>query len=443
MTSRGRLLAATAVVLALAATTGCVGLGPDQASDVPAGAARPASGADTGVDAGDAREALRETAQRILDRQVKAVRAGDRTRFLAAVDRSDPRLVARQRRLFDNLRQLPLKTLRYEVEDEEWNTSFADDRWGEDAYLPFVVRSLQIRGYDAQPVRERLAPTFAEVDGELRIVADDDVASQSFYDERVAPWDLVATKVVAGDRVLGVFDARSARRSAAVIDAVEAGIDAVADAVPGRWRQKVVVYATSSRRVVQAMDGIPGSDPDGLSAVAFPVFSDNDPDAEDVDLASMRFLLHPALLKRDGMTIGRVVRHELAHVALARRHWRTPVWLREGIAEYVALQGPTPLTWYPHPPVLRRAERGAAELPSSTVFNTIDQEWHYVLALAACEEVVERFGESRLWELLRVMNAGRGTSDEGQDRVLRKVLGVDGAQLAGWAADRIVANRQA
>ncbi|MGH3333445.1 MAG: hypothetical protein ACRDPJ_19280, partial [Nocardioidaceae bacterium] len=71
-------------------------------------------------------------------------------------------------------------------------------------------------------------------------------------------------------------------------------------------------------------------------------------------------------------------------------------------------------------------------------FNAIDQAWHYSLSWFACDYIAATYGDEKVWELLRTMhNGGRGTSEERQDRVLRRVLGISGAELARRAADRI------
>jgi hypothetical protein len=56
----------------------------------------------------------------------------------------------------------------------------------------------------------------------------------------------------------------------------------------------------------------------------------------------------------------------------------------------------------------------------------------------ACDYIAHTHGESRLWELVDAMrNAGNGTNDVEQDRVLQQVLGYDGRELARRAAARI------
>ena len=55
-------------------------------------------------------------------------------------------------------------------------------------------------------------------------------------------------------------------------------------------------------------------------------------------VASTRFVLNPRLLAADPGVRDRLIRHELVHVALGSRDDRIPVWLSEGLAEYLSVR---------------------------------------------------------------------------------------------------------
>ncbi len=370
----------------------------------------------------------------ILDRRARALRTGDRRLFLSDVYRGDERFVELQERYFHNLRQLPWETLEYDVLADRWNPSFAEERWESSAYIPFVRVRMQLRGFDEVPVVFTTGITFVQREGQWVVVSDTDVADQVRDGAQETPWDLTRIVVKRSENVLAVFDTDSAKRSGQVMDALDDSVQVVSDALPSGWDGRVVVYATADKQVLSAFDYVPGSDVDGLGAVAFPVFARE----QSRRVASMRFLVHPRSLELKGPWLRAVLGHELTHVALARRSSGVPIWLAEGVAEYVGMQGMPRAQWRIEASVVKRARRGATELPGVATFNAIDQAWHYSLSWFACDYIAATYGDEKVWELLRTMhNGGRGTSEERQDRVLRRVLGISGAELARRAADRI------
>jgi hypothetical protein len=123
---------------------------------------------------------LHAIATHTLARQARAVRRDDEKAFLADVSRSAPDFLASQRRLFENLQGLPLQ--RFTLRPERWGTwpsGFAADRWAATAYIPRVVRTMRLRGFDTGPMRVVYGETFARDHGRWQIVSDQDTAAQS------------------------------------------------------------------------------------------------------------------------------------------------------------------------------------------------------------------------------------------------------------------------
>jgi hypothetical protein len=427
-------VASVAVVVALT-TASCSVVALRAADEAPASSAPSVEASPAAVAEERARARRHRQAQRILDRRARAVRKGRQRLFLAHVYRADRKLLARQRRAFRNLRQLPLAVLDYTVE-RDWNPTYADRRWQATAYVTTTVRRMKLDGYDPRPVRTELSLTFAEVGGRLLIVADDDVTHRFSWDRQRAPWDETRIRVVERDGVLGIFDRRSRKHADRVVGAFERGIDDVSRVVPFPWSRSVVVYALANRRVVGKVDTKSGDKPRGYAALAFEVRSAGRPSAR----TARRVVLHPRAMGFDQHRFRNVVAHEVTHAALGRRNNRIPRWLSEGVAEYVATHELTSdVRWVPLERTRRRAERGVEELPSSVAFNSIDEGWHYALAEAVCDEIANTVGEDGLWRLVRRMSAGSGTSDDDQRRVLRRELGLGDAELARRGAARLVA----
>ena len=357
---------------------------------------------------------LRAAEQQLLAERARAVRLHDRPLFLRTLDRQDPRLVRQQRRLFDNLVQLPLQRFRYRVAP-------AGHR---------VALVMQLAGYDAVPVRQPLSIRFGRVHGRLRILDEEPGA-------RPRPWDLTRIHVARAPGVLGIFDRGMWPRAQDVVAAVEKGRRQVTAAVPFTWNDHVVVYGFTSRRVLTSFQDVPGGGSiTHLGAMTFPVYSRPDGGR----LAAMRFTVLPSSVRAGQPFLGRIIRHELTHVAVGNHDDGDPAWVSEGIAEYVGAR-PVPPAQRRIPRIaVQRAAAGVTSMPASRNFNGPDQEWNYALAWMACDYIAHTQGESTMWRLMTALHAdGRGTADSRQDPVLRRVLGYDSHELARRAAARILA----
>ncbi len=421
---RGSLAAlALALVLGLA---GCAGGDDETSQDVVGAPAAPSSTALT-------REQQRAQEQRILDQRARAVREGDLALFLRRVDRSDAALVDRQTRYFRNLVQLPLERFEYAVLDRDWDARLLP-RWGEGARVPQVRLRMQLREYDARPVDRTVGFVFAWRGDRARIVSDRDGTGRPLFEGAPAPWDLTAVRVRERPGVLGVFDTTTVDQAPAVMGAVERGIGEVDTTVPFTWAGEVVVYHVRDAAVLESFTDVPGGSIDLLGAMTFPTYSR--PTVSPV--ASTRMLVLDGSVAAGQPFLGRIVRHELTHVALGTRDDGAPVWLTEGLAEWVGARSvPVEQRIIPTSAV-DRARGGDAALPASEEFNGPEQEWHYALSWMACDYLASTQGEEVLWRLVDAMHAeGSGTDDDEQDAVLRRVVGMDAAELAQRAAARI------
>jgi len=360
--------------------------------------------------------------QQTLDRRARGLRRHDVARFRRSLDRSDAALVEEQQTYFDNIAQLPVGTLAYEVvPDTITPVEGSEDHWAE------VVLSLALDGYDATPARTRDRFLFTPTpDGRRLVIASTtDHAWEHEHPGNVQPWDLGPVRVQRDAGVLGVFDDTTVRHASAVLDAAGAGrsdVRSVLGSPQDAGPTGVVVYAVRDPAFLRRLADRTVGDPDradGLT-IAVPV------DGSDADqgVASYRIFLNPRVLDQPAGVLGRLVRHELTHAVLGDRGRGAPLWLSEGIAEYVSVQS--------MPPTRRRLPARAldiatrvADLPGPAEFAGPDAEAWYAVSWWVCEYVAGVYGRPMLLLLLDRLAAGAD-----QRQVLPDVLGVNPAQLA-------------
>jgi hypothetical protein len=299
-----------------------------------------------------------------------------------------------------------------------------------------VEESYQLRDFDTGPVRQVTGFAFAYRAGDLKIVADRTRAGAEFPGYEATPWDVAAIQVHEADGVLGVFDRSTDPDATMLLDVVHDGIRDVQAAVPFAWPGHVVVFSFGNKRVLDSFAGVPGGNIRHLGALTFPVYGDDA--VSHPAPVGMRLTLLPSSVRAGQPFLGRIVRHELTHVAIGERDDGAPVWFAEGLAEYVGAR-PLPRDQRRIASVaLARARGTVTAMPASATFNGPDQDWHYALSWMACDYIAASQGEARLWELMDALHAGgAGTRDDAQDAVLDRVLGFDSHELARRAAARI------
>jgi hypothetical protein len=377
----------------------------------------------------------RAEAQQVLDRRAAAIRDHDLPAFLETVDADDKALVRRQRRYFANVEQLPLQVLSYDVLKSDWPAGLRAPDWGSQVALPQVRLSIQLRDFDAAPVQRVTGFALARKDGQVVVISDLTGAGKPFPGSNPAPWDLVRIHVRADRTTLQLYDDKTWPSAGTVDATVRAGVSSIRSSVPFDWDGRAVVYVFARPVVLNSFEGVPGGNIAHLGAMTFPMYAVPGQPA----VAGIRFTLLPSSLRAGSVFLGRIIRHELTHVALGERDDGAPVWFAEGIAEYLGARDIPEDERRIATVALTKARDGVRALPTSRGFNGDDQAWHYALAWMACDYIAATQGEDKLWLLMDAFhNGGAGTEDARQDSVLQAVLGLDGAQLARRAAARII-----
>ena len=373
--------------------------------------------------------------QEALDQRAEALRDGDLKRFLQTIDTTDTQLVRRQRRYFANVQELPVAELHYDVLKSDWPAGLRSPGWGKQVSIPQVRLSFQLDGFDSVPVQRVTGFAFARRHGRAVVVSELTGAGKQFPGSNPAPWDLVRVHVRHDLDSLQLYDAGTWDRADEVSAELRAAIADIRAAVPTSWDGRAVVYVFSRAAVLNSFDGVPGGNIKHLGAMTFPMYAVLGQPA----VAGIRFTLLPSSLHAGPVFLGRIIRHELTHVALGDRDDGTPVWFAEGVAEYMGARDIPQDERRIATVALSRARAGTDGMPSSRGFNGDDQAWHYALSWMACDYIAATQGEDILWLLMDSLhNGGKGTSDADQDAVLQTVIGLDSAQLARRAAARIL-----
>ncbi|MFF4322299.1 hypothetical protein [Streptomyces sp. NPDC001568] len=243
-------------------------------------------------------------------------------------------------------------------------------------------------------------------------------------------WDQGEPEVARGAHALVLGVGQSPRTLSDIAAEADRAVPAVSAAWPGKWAGRVVVLVPGSLDAMAALLGRPADAYRGLGAVTTGSTGSGPAPAD-------RVVVNPegyAQLSERGKRI--LLTHETTHVATrAATTARTPLWLSEGFADWVAYRD-TGLTPVVAAPALGRAVRRGevpAELPPDEAFafggDPEAQARAYEGAWLACRLVADRWGGAALSALYE--RAGR----EGPATALAQTIGGDPAGLTtAWQA---------
>ena len=361
-----------------------------------------------------------EAIQHTLRQRARAIVGGDRMAFERTLARRDPGFVAEQKRYFQNLGELPLGSLRFDVA-ERTITRARVGYWAE------VTVRIELQGYDVAPVatrdRWRFAPTR---DGRrFLLTSTTDADWEARVDTDPQPWDLGEIEVREGAGVLGIFDPTTVLRADEVIESVSEARFDVRSVLPPYIEDPggVVVYVLADGEFLESIEGLPVADPDRLDGVTVPV--PRHADASDGPVSSYRIVLSPHVLDESAAGLDRLVRHELTHVALGDRGRGVPLWLSEGLAEYVSVQPIAPAERRLQTEALDLVAAGVTDVPADSEFGGENAEGWYAVSWWVCEYIAATYGEPALWTLLDAFAKGGGD----QQAVVRDQLGITTSEL--------------
>ena len=364
--------------------------------------------------------------QAALDGRADAVLRRDAKAFRSGLARGDRALRREQTIYLVNLGQLPLGEFGYSFDP----ASMVRD--GED-YWVVVDLSMKLTGYDERPVVTRDRYRFSPDDSGdgFQLASVSDLQWEVENEVQQQPWESGRITVRSVPGVLGIFDKSSVETADPLLKSVQQGIVFVDAVVPYEWSRSVVVYALSDTTFLDSIPDLPGSDPETLDGVAFPVAESPESNRP----AATRIVLHPRMLGRDGPARDRLVRHELTHLAVGSHDDQAPAWLSEGLAEYTSVRPMVPEERDISQRAIQAARKGFKDLPTDEVFNDADSSVHYSVSWWACEYLASNYDESLLWTLLDQL----GQPDADREGILVSYTGLNTRTLARKAGKLLLA----
>ncbi len=432
----------------------------------------------------------------LLDALSTALRSGTPDQLAALLDPSiNPALRARLQTVQDNLssavrrpgtpgrgKRLQLKEFRYQLAPTEevetlvgadvqarLDQQGSSDTWVAPVELHVALGGVSTPGIDEDEVVIDTQLVAARYDDTWKLVGDSTLAGEPAPPTQM--WDLPALAVAdvptaGGTSVIASYpdgaDDSAATSGAPAPNSVAPGSVAPGSVAPGStapgptaemvarirsllpgaiaavsafwgtgWPQRSVVVSTADDDQFHAL-AASATD----TAAAATIYAHLDLSAGSV--TGQRVLLTPVARDLPAPALGVVLRHELTHVATrAQTATTAPMWLTEGVAEYVGRKGTYTRPADAAPDLAAAVQAGdtPADLPTDQQFS-VDAEssrMAYQSAWSVATFVAATFGEPRLRALY--VAAGASSDATRADAALSATLGITRAQfVARWRA---------
>lgn len=363
----------------------------------------------------------------LLKQRGEAVRAKDKSAFLALIDPTAEEFRAQQSELFDRLAKLPFADWSYELAGE--GPDVPPDRalqLPRGTAIARVRLHYQFEGSDSQVEREQYL-TVVPRGGHWLLAGNDDATSAGLQTERDI-WDLGSVQVVHGKSSLVLGDAPKKDLSRLAAEADRSVTD-VGGVWKADWSRHPVLVLPRSQ---QDMATLIGSDGKGLSQIAAVTTGSFESGLSRGD----RIVVNPSAWRTLGGLGRRVVlTHEMTHLATrAVTVDPVPIWLSEGFADYVAYKAVKVPTNVVAGDVLDdvRKGRGPKVLPVNQDFDASrgDIAAAYEGAWLACRMIAERYGQPQLIQLYLSLSDSKSPPPGGD---IKATLGItDDTLVKQW-----------
>ncbi|MFI5712290.1 hypothetical protein [Kribbella sp. NPDC051620] len=356
----------------------------------------------------------------ILQRRATAVLQHDEDQFLADVDPYNEELRASQKVLFENLVQFGFGKLTYRQGDPQFDQTLLD-KYGPTAYLVSAAMEYQIEGIDEQPMRTPLGYTFVKRDKQYVLVDDTALDTARPGSPNREAWDAGPVLVQRGPRTMAVVEQSQVELAKSILADAQVAVKAVNRWWLPSWQGGALVIALDDTSVRSAdFNGPLWKD---NSAVATPV------QRADTAFGSAYVVVNPR--DRDQLD-ARLLAHEFTHVATAADGPSAPLWLVEGMAEYVehlpmGSERAVDLAKY-RDHVRSKYLNKAKALPTDKQFFGPTQDSSYAIGWLAVDYLVRKYGLNQVVGLHQEM-AWQVNSQGRRDTVMTAQLGRTEAQI--------------
>lgn len=356
----------------------------------------------------------------ILQRRATAVLQHDEDQFLADVDPYSKELRTKQKTLFENLVQFGFGKLTYRQGDPQFDQTVVD-KYGPTAYLVSAVMEYQIDGIDELPVQTPLGYTFVRRDGRYVLADDTHLDTGQLDGPNQEAWDTGPVLVRRGPRTLVAVEQGQTELAKTILADAQVAVKAVNRWwLPG-WQGGALVIALDDTKVRAADFNAPRWK--DTPAVATPVHR------ADAGLGGSYVVVNP----RDrGQLDARLLAHEFTHVATAPDGSSAPLWLVEGMAEYVShlpMDGEPPVDLGKYRDQVRSKYLNKAKsLPADKEFFGPTKDSSYAIGWYAVDYLVRKYGLIQVVGLHQAM-AWQVNSQGRRDSVLTAQFGRTEAQI--------------
>jgi hypothetical protein len=361
-----------------------------------------------------------------VDALAEAARTGDRGGFDRLLSNRDPSFRDRGRLLFDNLSTLPLTTLRMRVEPTQYDLSEPRRKvLGPTAWVQRAVVTWRLAGDDAE-VEHRIWLTFLETAGEAKIAGTIDEPAGSPPEQKPSWWLGPLSAGQRGGVTVVVGTGQSLDRWSSLAAAALGNVrQMLPTGLGGSWNRQAVIEVPATQRDFESVLGKPAGSHTSIAAVTHRVGAAGE---------AMRIVVNPKAAPLTSSALQSVLEHEMVHVATRSPDSAAPMWVEEGLAEWVSMRAHSGQRSGGTDELLLRvrSEGAPRAFPADRRFEAgaSNLELAYAEAWLACRFIADRYSEARLGQFYGELVRGSSV-----DEASRSTLQLSETELtAGWRA---------
>jgi hypothetical protein len=336
--------------------------------------------------------------EELLERHTQAVKKKDLNAWMADVDQSDAAFAKRQKQLFDNLVKMPFSDISFDRtrlparQLARFLPTQLFDRYHAAVHVEAVTIRHRIEGVDSKTVATPWMPVVALTKGKWQIVGD--AAGKDMpLGANGQPWDSTGpVAVLRNDRIIAVVSADDAERGRSLLQMAETSLKQVVEVRPTGWDGKVLFTAVQDKRIFDTYFAESQERIAQVAAIAVPYYNQVGDWAGSPAYSSTRVVFNPTQLTAQTEELAHDLTHEFAHAAMGPvTTARTPRWVVEGFAEYVAYKkDKVPAAG------IRQAlgDLTVSTLPTDAQFYA--EPRNYIASWLANRMIAEKFGQDKL-----------------------------------------------